>query len=176
MGGFRENGDADKKQKAVDVLGMETADFDTLQLRFLTGPIIPTTAPFWSSMQNSQNMVGSQRWESSVLCCSEQRCSCLGPTEGMLLFVFESQGERGEMRKRALMMVLGKFERVILMTLLTSSQSLVVAAVCLCFTLVQLSEHSALDYLAILHTSHVLSSLSPFILLRLRRAVIFIID
>lgn len=51
-----------------------------------------------------------------------------GPCGGVLLFVSESQGERGVMRKRTLMMVLGKFEREICIALLTSSHSLAVAA------------------------------------------------
>ena len=53
---------------------------------------------------------------------------------GVLLFLFGSQGERGEMRKRALMMVLGKLEREILIAFLISSYGLVVAAVWLGFT------------------------------------------
>lgn len=51
------------------------------------------------------------------------------------MLLFESQGERGErgeMRKRALMIVLGKFDkREICIASLTASHSLVVAALCL---------------------------------------------
>lgn len=78
-------------------------------------------------MRNPPNIFPSQRWERSMLCCYERRCSCQGP-----VLLFESQGERGEMRKRALMMVLGKFDkREICIASLTASHSLVVAALCL---------------------------------------------
>lgn len=103
---------------------------DTLQLRFLTGPIIPTTAPFWSSMQNSQNIVPSQRWENVVLLWAKMQLP--GPCRAVLLVLSGSQRGRGEMRRRTLMMVLREIwerEREIFIILL--SRSLSVAAVLL---------------------------------------------
>lgn len=98
--------DADKKQTAVLVPEMGMADLIPSSCGFLTGPIIPTAAPVWSSMCNSQNIVPSQRWESRTLSSSERRCSCQGPAECCCSRLRAKSRES----RRALMTVLGKFE------------------------------------------------------------------
>lgn len=80
------------------------------------------------------------------------------------------------------MMVLGKFEREILIALLTLSRSLVVAAVWLRFTLLQLSfclnlsPACTLTFYNNSRHSCSLFSLSPFILSGLKLTVSVIID
>lgn len=167
-------GDADKKQKAVDVLSwVGDGWLDALQRRFLTAAIIPTTAPFWSSMQNSRKhcsepAVGAQY----VLFCVvlSEDAAARAMQRGAAVRFSGSQGERGDMRKGALMMVLGKFEGEILIALLTSSHSLF-AAVWLYFTLLRLSFCLNLSpsctlflHFTVIHDIPVLSSLSPLCL------------
>lgn len=111
---------------------MSQSWLDTLQLRFLTGPIIPTTAPFWSSMQNSQNIVLASGGK--VVCCVAQSDDAAARAlQSAAVLIREPRGKRADEEESSNDGIREIWE--IRIAILTFSHTVVVSALFFCLNL-----------------------------------------